>query len=110
MGIGGTGRRGDAVADGLEEALALDHLEIAEAHRVTGPGLEVREVRVPGRRVDGGVAGVLARAEELELVQALEAPCQCALGAVHLKAHARMRADTPPAGLQRRAQTGLELD
>src|SRR3954453_9167478 len=58
MGVGGAGRRWDAVADGLEEALALDHLQVAEAHRVAGSGLEVREVRVPGRRVNGRVAGV----------------------------------------------------
>ena len=93
-----------------EEGGGLDGLEVVEAHRDAGTGLEAGVLAVAGAGEHGGVAvlGAALAEHHLELVHAGEGPAGRALGAEHLERVVAAVAAGDAGGLQRRVRPAVE--
>ncbi len=96
---------GVPVGDRLDQPAGLDDLEVVEADRVVGAGLERAELTVAGAGVLRGVEAVqvVLVSADAQLVHAAEVPRDGALGAVHLDAVRVLLADRRTARLENAA-------
>src|SRR3954469_1248208 len=101
-----------AAADGDEELLRFDDLEVVVAHAVAGARLEVAVVAEVLVGQHGGVSGVRAAPADAypQLVHLLEVPGGRAVGSVDLEAEPALRADDDPGGFQGADRAAVETD
>src|SRR6266536_2233433 len=101
-----------AAADGDQELLRFDDLEVVVAHAVARSGLEVAVVAEGLVGQHGRVAGVRSTPAQAhpQLVHLLEVPDRRAVGAVDLEAEPALRADDDPGSFQGADRAAVEAD